>query len=168
MVGFKKLLHQALVVLGSGFNERLVHGFCFFLFRIGNFRERRLAAIGSPRELLHQDDVNQGIEARTCFNGILNRNHLRAVNAAQLFQYCIVVTFLIVQLVYQEDDRLSQFFGIAEVVLRAHFWAKLPIDQQTCRICHIQCRHSCPNEIIRSWAVDDIQLFVIPFHMKHR
>ena len=46
----------------------------------------------------------------------------------ELFQYIVIVTFLVVQLVYEEDDRFAKFFGVTEMVLCAHFYTILSIQ----------------------------------------
>ena len=80
----------------------------------------------------------------------------------------MVVALLGVELVDEEDDRLAQFLGVAEVVLCAHFGSILSVDEQQGRVSHMQGCHGSTHKVVGTGAVDDVQFLSVPFHMKNR
>ena len=91
----------------------------------------------------------------------------RAIDALQLLKHHVVVALLVVELVDEEDDRFSQLFGVAEVVLRAHLHAILAVEQQYGGVCHVERRDGGPDEVVAARAVDDVQLLAVPFHVEY-
>ena len=60
------------------------------------------------------------MEIGTCLHGILYRHYLRAIDALELLYDVVVVALLVVKLVYEEDDGLTQLLSLAEVCLCTH------------------------------------------------
>ena len=167
LLGLKEFLHQLLIVLGSGFNEGLVHLLCLIQFLGRDILNSGLAAFGTPNEFLHQDNVNEGIEVGTCLHGVLYGHHFRAIDCLQLLKHHVIVALLVVQLVYQEDDRLAQFLGVAEMVLRTYFGAKLSVEQEHSGIGHVERGEGCAHEVIGTRAVNDVEFLAVPFGVEH-
>ena len=73
---FKELLHQALIILGSSLNECFMkfHSLIHLVSR--NVLNNRFATFWLPTVFLHQQNINQTVETRTCFDRILYRNTL--------------------------------------------------------------------------------------------
>ena len=66
-------------------------------------------------------------------------------------QYEIVeVALFRVQLVDEEDDRLLQLLGVAEVVLRAHLRAVLAIDEDHGLVGDVESRDGASHEVVVS------------------
>ena len=77
------------------------------------------------------------MKIRSRFKRILHGNYLGAINATQLFEHIVIVTFLIIKLIDQKDNRLAQLFSITEVVLSTYFGTVLSIQQQNSSIGYI-------------------------------
>ena len=168
MVRLKELLHQTFIIFGRSFYQRLVHLLGAVTLFGRNFLYRRFSPVGRPRELFHQDDINQGVEVWSRTDGILHRHHLWTIDVLQVFDDSFIVAVFTIQLVDQKNDRLAQLLRIAKVILRSHFMSKAAIDEQHRRVGHVQRRHGCTDKIIRTRAVDDVEFFALPFHMKSR
>ena len=83
-------------------------------------------------------------------------------------QYEIVeVALFRVQLVDEEDDRLLQLLGVAEVVLRAHLRAVLAIDEDHGLVGDVESRDGASHEVVGSRTVDYIEFLVVPFSMEN-
>ena len=85
----------------------------------------------------------------------------------QLLKHHVIVALLVVQLVYQEDDRLAQFLGVAEMVLRTYFGTKLSVEQEYSGIGHIERGKGCAYEVVGTRAVDDVEFLAVPFGVEH-
>ena len=139
---------------------RLLH------FLGGNILDGGFAAIGSPRELLHQDNVDEGVEVCAGLHGVLHGHNLCAVVGREVFENFIVVAVVAVELVHEEDNGLGEFLRIAEVVLRANFRTELAIDEQHGGIGDVQRGHGCAHEVVRTRAVDDVEFLAHPFNVE--
>ena len=159
-------------MLGGSFHQCLMQSSGFLHF-LGWYRlYRRRATLGPPRIFLHQKYIYQRIEVRPRSQRILHRHHFRAVDFPQLLHQHVVVTFLIIQLVHQENNRFAQLFSVAEMILRTYLHAILAIEQQDGRIGHVQCRNGSSHKVVAARAVYNVQLLPVPLHMenggKHR
>ena len=79
----------------------------------------------------------------------------------------IEITLLTIQLVYQENYRFTQLFGITKVILCSYFRTILSIQKQDSCICYIQCSNSSSHKIVTTRTINNIQFFAIPFYMIH-
>ena len=70
-------------------------------------------------------------------------------------------------MVHQEDDGLAQFFGVTEVVLRSHFRAELSVEQEQGGVGYVEGCHGCADKVVRTRAVDDIELFAIALYVEY-
>ncbi len=153
-------------MLCSSLYQCLVH-FGSLLHLIGwDFLDSRSTSIRTPTVFLHQQDINQGIEARTCGNRILDRNNLASVDVFQLLQDSIIIHLFVIHLIHQEDDRLVQFLGIAEMVLCTYLHAIGTKQQHSC-IRHIHGSQGSTYKVVTTRAVDDVQFLVVPFYMEY-
>ena len=74
----------------------------------------------------------------------------------------VEITFFIVQLVDEENDRFAQFFRVAEMILCTYFGPILSVEQQNGRVSYIQCGNGGAYKVIASRAVDDVQFLAVP------
>jgi len=166
-LALEEFLHQRVVVLRRGFDKGLVK-FHRLVHLIGrNILTFRLAAIGTPREFFHDEHINDAVELRTGFHGILHLHAFGTIDFAHGVDNIIKVALVGIQLVDEEYNGFSKFLGIAEVVLRAHLGTVLAVDQNHGLIGHVERRDGSTNKIIRPRTVDNIQFLVVPLHMKH-
>lgn len=77
----------------------------------------------------------------------------------------VEVTFFAIQLVHQENDRLTQFLCITEMILCTYFRTILTVQQQDGCIGYVQCGDSCTYKVVTTRTVDDIQFLTIPLYM---
>ena len=73
-----------------------------------------------------------------------------------------------VQLVDNEDDRLVEFFCITELVQRAHFHSVLGIEHHQSGVGHVHGRNAGADKIVRTGAVYEIELAILPWHAENR
>ena len=78
------------------------------------------------------------MESFSRFDGILNGNDLRTIDALEFINDGIIVTLRVVELINEEDDRFTEFFGVAEMILRTDFGTKLAVDKQHSGIRHVE------------------------------
>lgn len=168
VLGLKEFLHQALIVFGSSLDECTMQFVSFVKFLCGDILDDRFATLGSPREFLHQDNVDECVEAFTSSDRVLHRHDLRTVDGLQLVQDGIIVTVGRVQLVDKEDDRLIEFLGVTEMVLRADLGTEVAIDEEHGSICNVESRERSTYKVITAGAVDEVQLLTFPFRMEYR
>ena len=90
----EELLHELVVVLGSSLDESFVqfHGLIHFLSR--NVLTLGLTAIGTPREFLHDEYVDQAVEVGTCLQRILDLHALAAIDILHLLDDIIIVALV--------------------------------------------------------------------------
>ena len=163
---FKELLHELFVILSSCFYECFVkqrsafHFFCWDVF------DHRITAFFLPREFFHQNHVDETIESCSRSQGILHGNSLFAVDGLQIIKDRIVVAILVVKLIDEEDNGFVELFRVAEVVLCTYFRTESTIDEEDSRVGHIESGHRCAHKVVRTWAVDDIELLLIPFYVE--
>ncbi len=165
-VALEILLHQCLVILGSRINQIAVHGLGAVFFGRWDFLDCQFS-VGAVGELLHQDDVDELMEILARLDRILHRNDLVAEGELQVLDQMVVVALGAVQLVDEEDDRLLQVFGVAEMVFRADLNALAAVYEQDCGVGDGHCGQCLTHEIGQARAVDDIQLLAVPFGVEH-
>lgn len=127
---------------------------------VGDIFDDRHTAVRSPRVFLHQQHVDERVEARTALERILDGDDFLAEDLAHLLYHVFIVSFLAVKLIDCEDDRLLKRGGGAEYILRAHFHAILCVDQNDTCIRHIESRDGVSYEVVTSGAVDHIEFLV--------
>ena len=135
---FEELFHQHIVIFGSCLNERFVkfHGFVHFFCR--DFQNVRHTAFGFPTIHLHFQYIDNGIERSSCTNRILDRNNLATELVSQLGNCSVVVRFIVIQLIDNEDNGFMKLFCIPELVHCSHFHTILGIQNHQCRIGNVQ------------------------------
>ena len=132
-----------------------------------NFLNGWGTAIGSPWIFLHQQYVNQWVEAWSRLKRILDQNTFCPVDFLHVVDDCLKVALIWVQLIDEENHRFLELLSITEVILGTHFRPILTIDQDHGLVCHIQCSDCSTDKVVCSRAIYDIKLFVVPLHMKY-
>ena len=97
----------------------------------------------------------------------MNLYALRTINLLHAGNDIVEVTFVGIQLVDQEDDRLAQLLGVTEVVLCTYLRTILSVDEDDSLIGHVHRRDGTTHEVITTWTIDDIKLLVVPLYMKN-
>ena len=164
---FEELFHETFVVFGCGFNECAVHGFSLFLLSLGNILHHGFAAFGTPGEFLHEDDVDELVEVGSGGYGVLHGHYLVAVNGLEVFEHEVIVGILTVKLVHEENHGLAELLGVAEMVLRTNFGAEVTVDEEQCRVSHVEGGEGCAYEVVGTRTVDDVQLLAGPLGMEN-
>ena len=157
---FEELIHKAFVVFGSCFNQLGVEFLSFFEFFGRDFADGGHASIRTPFVFLHQQHVDEGIEAWTCIDWILHRSDARTECFAQLGDGVFVVGFFAVELVNGKHHRLVYVFGGAEYVLGAHFNAILSINENNAAVGDVERSDSVAHEVVATRAVNYVKLFI--------
>ena len=90
----EELLHKLVVILGSSLDKSFVqfHGLIHFLSR--NLLTLGLTAIGSPREFLHDEYIDQAVEVWTRLQWILDLHTLAAVDVLHLLDDVVIVALV--------------------------------------------------------------------------
>ena len=92
---------------------------------------------------------------------------LRSVDLLHGRDDIVKIALVAIQLVNQEDDRLLQLLGIAEVVLCSHLGTVLSVDQHHGLVGNVERSDGTAHEVVRTRTVDDVELLVVPLHMEH-
>ena len=163
---FKELLHELFVIFSSSFHQSLVKQSGAFHFFSRNVFNDGGSAFFFPREFLHQNHVDETVESSSRCQRILHGNGFLTIDGLQIIEDGVVVAILVVKLIDKENDRLVEFFRVAEVVLRTHFRAKGTIDEEDGGVCHIECSHCCSHKVVRPWTVYDVEFLFVPFHVE--
>ena len=163
---FKELLHELFVILSSSFYECFVKQRSAFHFFCWNVFDHGSSAFLLPCEFFHQNHVDETIESSPSCQGILHGNSLFTVDGLQIVKDSVVVAILVVKLIDEEDNGFVEFFRVAEVVLCTYFRTESTIDEEDSRVGHIESGHRCAHKVVRTWAVDDIELLLIPFYVE--
>ena len=82
-------------------------------------------------------------------------------------QNLVKVAIVTIQLIHEEDHRLAQLLGVTESVHRAHLGTILAIDKYQSLVGHVHSGDRTTYEVVTSRTVDDVELLVIPLHMKN-
>ena len=141
--------------------QSLIH----LLFR--NILNNRSTTLWLPRIFFHQKYVNESIKARTCLNRILNLNTLWTIDFLHRSDDIIEITLIRIQLIDQEDNRLTQLLCIAEVVLSTYFRTILTINKDNSLIGYIHRSNRTAHKVITTRTINDIKLLVVPLNMKN-
>ena len=164
----EELLHESLIVFCGCFNQFFVKSLCALHLGIGNVAEFRFAAFFLEDKHLHENDVNQRVEAGTCGNGILHGNGFGTIVHLQLFNDSVIVTRVAVELIDKEDDGLLEFFRVAEMVLRTDLRTELTVDKEHGSVSHVKRGERCSHEIVGTRAVNDVEFFSFPLGVEDR
>ena len=124
-------------------------------------------ALGLPGQFLHNEHVDDRVEARAGSHGELHRHHLRSIDVAHIREYQVEVAVVLIQLVQQENHWFLQFLCVAEGIHRAHLGAVSTIDKNDSLIGDVQCSDSTAYEVVRTRAVNNIQLFAVPLGVEN-
>ena len=92
---------------------------------------------------------------------------LLAVNVLHAGYYRVKVALVAVKLVHEEDDRLLELLRVTEIVLRAHLGTVLAVNQYQGLVGNIERSDGLAYEIVRSGAVYDVKLLVVPLYVKN-
>ena len=163
----EELLHQRVVASSSSLYQSGLHllGLVELIGR--NLLNDRSATLGLPRVFLHQQHIDNAVEARASSDRILYRHAVRTIDILQLRENLIEVAIVTIQLVNQEDHGLLQLLRVAESVHRAHLRTVLAIDENHSLIGHVHSGDRAAHEVVRARTVDDVELLVVPLHMKN-
>ena len=71
-----------------------------------------------------------------------------------------------VELIDEEDDRLTEFLGVAEVVLCPHLDTESTVEQKQRSVGNIEGRERSTDEIIGPRAVNQVEFLAFPLHME--
>src|SRR3712207_4464666 len=106
-------------------------------FALWNVLTFRLSAVRTPRQLLHNEYIDNLMEVWSGGYRILHLHALGTINILHRVHKIIEVALLGVQLVNKEDDRLLQFLRITEYILGSYFRSILSVDKDYCLICYV-------------------------------
>jgi hypothetical protein len=98
----------------------------------------------APRQLLHDEHVDETIELGSCLQRILNLHTFRAVDLLHRGDDVVEVALVGVELVDEEDDGLLELVGISERVLGAYLRAILAVDEDHRLVGNVQ-RSDCAS-----------------------
>ena len=105
LLGLEEFLHQRLVIFGGSLDQGVVQLLGAVVLLGGDFLNLGSAAVGTPGEFLHDQYVDDRVEACAAGQRILDRGDLRAEDLAHLLDNVLVVGFFAVELVEREDYR---------------------------------------------------------------
>ena len=91
---------------------------------------------------------------------------LGPIDVAHAGHESIEIAMLTIQLVHQEDNRLTQFVCIAEGILCSDFRTILSVDEDNSLVGHVQCRDGTTHKVIGTRTVNDIQFLVVPLNVE--
>ena len=84
-----------------------------------------------------------------------------------MFHGLLKISFLVIQLVYNKNDRFIQLFRMAANNFSTYFNATYGIHHHHCCICHIQRRDNTSDKIISPRSIYKIQFLFLPFGVQH-
>ena len=163
----EELLHQSVVASGCGFHEGCLHFLGLVELVGGNVLDDGRTAFWLPRIFLHQQYVDDGVEAGTGRDRILHGHAVRTINILQLVQNLVEVAVVLVELVHEENHGFSVLGRVAESVHRANLRAIRSIDEDDGLIGHVQCRDGTADKVVRARTVDDVQLLAVPLGVEN-
>ena len=126
----------------------------------------RFSSLFFPREFLHENHVDEAVESRAGGEGILNGHHFGAVDVLQVVENQLIIAVFMVELVDEEDDRLTEFLGVAEVVLCSYLDPESTVEQKQRSVGNIEGRERGTDEIIGTRAVDEVEFLAFPLYME--
>ena len=163
----EELVHEGLVVLGGSLDEGIVELLGAVHEVGGDVGDGGSSAVGTPFELLHEKDVDEGVETGTCLHGELHGHNLRAEDFAHLLHEVVVVGLLAVYLVEGEEHGLAELLGGAEYVACAYFHAVLGVEDDDAGIAYTEGSVSVAHEVVGSGAVNHVELLAVELAVEH-
>ena len=154
-------------MLGGGLYQRLVQLHRLLHLLGGDFQYIGHASFRLPAIHLHFQHIHHGVERGAARNRILYLYHLTAPTIPQLGDRAIVIRLIVIQLVDNENHRFMELLRVTELVDGTYLHAILGIQHHQSRIGHVQGRDSASHEIVRTRAIDEIQLSTLPFHTEN-
>ena len=172
-VGFEVALfeigvHQSFVVFRCSFQQCLMQ-FCgpFGMFgRYGQLFARAVVVLEA--EHLHEQYVDEGIEAGARVDRILYDNRFHFRESGDALQGSLPVGLLAVELVYHADQRDVVCLRITRLYLAPHFETVLRIEQHQSDIGHLERREKAAAEVVGTGSVYDVQLVVHELRVEYR
>ena len=155
---FEEFLHQRFVSFCCHLVQCTEQLFYLTCLRCRNIFQLRSATFGFPHEHLAFQHVNNGVETATCVNRILHQTNFVTKVLFQGFERTLEVRILVVALVDDESHRLLGVLCQTEAVLCTYFHAAVSCQHDSCCVHNVQCRYSTAAEVVRTRAIDDVQL----------
>ena len=154
-------------MLSCSFNQILVHLGGFVQFFGWYVFDGGFSSISSIGVFFHHEYIYEGVEAWSLVEGVLYRYEFSSVDAFQIFYNGIKVTFFVIQLVKEENDRFAEFFSISQMILCSYFQTILSVEHDHGSVCYIKCGNGCTYKIISTRAINEIQFLVVVFGMEY-
>ena len=80
-----------------------------------------------------------------------------------MFDRLLEIGFFVVELVYDKNHRLIQFFGMTANNLRSYFNTPHSVYHHNGRVGNIQRRDHTSDKIVSTRRIDEIQFLLFPF-----
>ena len=161
-------LHQRLVVFGGHFHQFLVQFLGLFQLLGRNFQLLAVAVVVLEAVHLHQQHVDEGVELGTLVDGVLHDDGFHARRSPDRLDRGLETGLLGIQLVHHADHGFLQQPGVAGLNFAAHLPAVLGVEQEDAHVSDLESREEASAEVVRTGAVDDVQLAVHEFGEEDR
>ena len=165
---FEELIHKAFVVFCSCLYELLVEFLSTVELFGRDFADGRHATFRSPFVLLHEKYIDKCIEASAGVDRVLNWSNSWTKSFYQLVECIFVISLFAVELVDGKHNWLVNISNSAEDVLSTYFNTILGINKNYTSVGYIKCSHCVTHEVIATWTVDYIELFVKELSINYR
>ena len=161
-------LHEGLVVLGGHLDELLVELLGALQLLGGDFELLAVSVVVLEAVHLHQQHVDEGVELRTLVDGILHQHGLHARGGLDRLEGGLEVGLVGVELVDDADDGFLEQAGIAGLYFAADLPAVDGAEEEEADVADLERREEASAEVVRTRAVDDVQLAVHEFGEEDR
>ena len=156
-------LHERLVVLGGHFDELLVEQLCLFELLGRDFELLAVSVVVLEAVHLHQQHVDEGVELGTLVHGILYDDGFHARGGLDGFVGGFEVGLVGIELVDDADDGLVEDAGVAGLDFAAYLPPVLGVEEEYADVAHLEGREEAAAEVVRTRAVDDVELALHEF-----
>ena len=161
-------LHEGLVVLGGHLDELLVELLGALHLLGGDFELLAVSVVVLEAVHLHHQHVDEGIESRPLVYGVLHQHGLHARGGADRLEGGLEIGLVGIELVDDADDGFLEQAGVAGLDLAADLPAVLGVEEEDADVADLEGREEVAAEVVRSRAVDDVQLAVHEFREEDR
>ena len=161
-------LHESLVVLGGHLHELLVERLGAFQLLGRNLELLAMAVVVLEAVHLHHQHIDERVESGALIDRILHQHGLYARGGLDRIEGGFEVGLVGVELVDHADDGFLEQACVTGLYLAADLPAVLCIEEEHADVADLERREEIPAEIVRSRAVDDVQLAVHELREENR
>ena len=161
-------LHEGLIVLGGHLDQLAVQLLRLLQLLGGNLELLAVTVVVLEAVHLHEQHIDEGTELGTLVYGILYDDGLHARSGLDRLIGSLERRLVAIELVDDTNNGLVELAGITSLNLATYLPAVGGVEYEYADITHLEGREERTAEVVRTRAVDDVELALHEFGEENR